>query len=799
MSLQAGSRLGPYVITRPLGGGGMGEVFEARDARLERLVAIKTIRPGCLAADRARRRFEREARILSSLNHPNICTIFDVGRQDGLDFIVMEFIAGETLSALLDRGALPEAQAVAFAAAIADALAEANDRGVLHRDVKPQNVMITKRGQVKVLDFGLAKDTAAAPVGDAATVSAVSEAGTVAGTAPYMSPEQVRGGAVDQRSDVFSFGSVLYEMVAGSAPFLAPTPAETISGILTRDPVPLTRYAPGISQEFQRIVRRCLDKDPSRRYQTLRDVATDLDSMRSGSHPALGVNESRVGRSPRRTAVLAGAGALVLAVIAGAIALRGGLFRPAPVTGAIAILPLKPISSAVTENYLGLGIADGVISRLSRTSALTVRPTSAVRRYDDTEATALETAAALQVNSILEGTWQRDRDRIRVSVNLLRGSDGRSVWTEQFEFPWSELFLVQDRVSDELAARLRVELDSARGGRPQSSLVGTSNPDAYEAYLRGQFHLGLREYTPNARQSINKAIDFLERAVGLDPDFAEAHAKLGFAYAHVAIHVENNPAWIERAKRETAIAESLRPGLAQTRLTRALMEWSWYEGWRLVDAIRHYREAAVLDPSLTDIELSAGYAHLGLLDEWRRSGERVIERDPTNRAARLTFVNEYFLLNLPEEGAAQQKRWLNELPDERYFLLTRQVDRAAPLVEANIVTYPDDSRALSDLALLRALQGRFEEADALVSRFLKIVPKTRGYHHYTYTIARIYALAGDGPRAARWLEETINWGFPCYPVFSTDAFFDGVRTSPEITRVLSALKDKWQQYRIALQ
>jgi TolB-like protein/tRNA A-37 threonylcarbamoyl transferase component Bud32 len=796
MSLQAGARLGPYVITRSLGGGGIGDVFEARDTRLERLVAIKTLRPEFLADDRARRRFEREAKILSSLSHGSICTIFDVGRQDDVDFLVMELIDGEPLSALLDRGPLSEAEAVRIAAPVADALAEAHDRGVLHRDVKPHNVMITRRGGVKVLDFGLAKEITS-PDAEAATVSALSEAGTIAGTAPYMSPEQVRGEAIDQRSDVFSFGSVLYEMVAGTSPFLAPTAAETVSGILTRDPVPLARSAPATSPEFQRIVRKCLDKNPSRRYQTLRDVATDLDSIFSGTPPAVPVAKAFGGRSRRRTVVLAAAAALVLALIAAAGALRGGLFRSAPATGAIAILPLKPLS-AVTENYLGLGIADGVISRLSRTSALTVRPTSAVRRFADADGTALDAAAALQVDSIMEGSWQREGDRIRVSVNLLRGSDGRSLWTEQFEFPWSELFMVQDRVSDELAARLRVELDSADGVRGPSRTGGTGNADAYEAYLRGQFQLGVRGYTPQDRQPIDKAIDFFERAVALDPGYAEARAKLGFAYAHAAIFVEHNPAWIERAKHETAQAEALRPGMGQTRLTQAMMEWSWYEGWRIVDSIRHYREAAVLDPSLTDIELSAGYAHLGLLDEWRRAGQRVVERDPTNRAARVTFVNEYFLLNRPEEGAAQQKRWLNEDPDHRYFLLTRQVDRAAPLVEANVRKDPDDPWAIGDLALLRALQGRFAEADALVAQLLKFARKNRSYHHNTYTIARVYGLAADGRRAARWLEETIDWGFPCYPVFSTDPFFDRVKDSPEMQRVLTSLHGKWQQYRAAL-
>ncbi|HJR61926.1 MAG TPA: protein kinase [Vicinamibacterales bacterium] len=787
---------------RPLGHGGMGEVFEARDTRLDRRVAIKTLRPELLADPRSRRRFEREAKALSGLSHPNVCTVFDVGRDQEVDFIVMEYIEGDTLAALLDRGTLDEPATVRYAGQIAEALAEAHERGVLHRDIKPQNVMITPRGQVKVLDFGLAKAMATDPA-DAATVSGFSDAGAVVGTAPYMSPEQVRGEPVDARSDVFSLGSVIYEAVAGCAPFRAPTAAETMSAILTRDPVPLARAAPQTTPELQRIVRKCLDKDRTRRYQTVRDVATDLENLRRDSAgitaPSIDIGPGAYRPLPPRM-VIAGV-ALALVIVAAALAVRAGVWRPAgvPAIGSIAVLPFKPLSTGVSENYLGLGIADGLITRLSGRPELTVRPTSAVRRYAGEEADAVSAGAELKVEAVLEGTWQRDADRIRVSVNLLRVADGRSMWVDRFDFPVSDVFLIQDRVSDELASRLRLELDTDNRTRVDASRPGTGSPDAYEAYLRGQFYLGIRSYDPNNRQTTDKAIEFLERAVALDANYAEAHAKLGLAYAHAAMFLEDNPALIERAKRETDRAEALRPGLGQVELNRALIWWSWYEGWRIVDSIRAYRRAAELDPALSDIELAAGYAHLGLLNEWRRAGEGVIERDPTNRNARSTFVNEHFLLNLPDQGIAAQKRLLNQEPDERYFLLTRRIAEATPMVEGRAARSPGDVWAQVDLALLRALQGRHREADAIVSRALKAVVKNRGYHHFTYELAQVYGLAGNADAAARWLEETINWGFPCYPLFSTDSFLDPVRDAPRVKRVLSDLKVTWERYRDALQ
>lgn len=805
MALQAGSRLGPYVVVRSLGRGGMGEVFEARDTRLDRRVAIKTLRAELLADPLARRRFEREAKALSGLSHPNICTVFDVGNHEGLEFLVMEYLEGETLAAALDRGALDESLAVTLARQIADALTDAHEHGVLHRDIKPQNVIITPRGQAKVLDFGLAKAlTANTP--DAATVSDVSDAAAVVGTAPYMSPEQIRGEPVDARSDIFSLGSVIYEALAGRAPFRGQTSAETMSAILTKEPVPLERLSPHATPELQRIVRKCLEKDRSRRYQTVRDVATDLGNLEQGAvggarssrdHPAAvspAVSRSRRGRA------IAVAGVVVALGIVAWLVGQGWARPPAgpPVLRSLAILPLKPLTAGINENYLGLGIADALITRLSGKPGLTVRPTSSVRRFADQETDALAAGGNLQVDAVLDGSWQRDGERLRVSVNLLRVTDGTSLWADRFDFQPSELLRLQDRVADELASRLRVELDSGNRAGLAAAGPGTRNAAAYDAYLRGQFQLGIRGYSPSNRQPSDKAIEWLERAVSLDPEYAQAHAKLGFAYAHTAIFLENNPSLIERAKRETDRAESLHRQLAQVQLNRALIAWSWYEGWRIVDSIRAYRRAAELDPSLTDIELAAGYAHLGLIDQWRRAGEGVIERDPTNRAARETFVNEHFLLNLPEEGAAVARRLLDEAPDERYFLLTRRITEAAPVVEARAAREPDSAGAQLDLALLRALQGRHPEADAITARASKTVVKNRGYHHFAYQVAQIHGLAGSSEKAARWLEEAIGWGLPCYPMFSRDPFLDPVRASPRVQKVLSDLKVTWEGYRDAL-
>jgi non-specific serine/threonine protein kinase len=798
MLLSAGQRLGPYEIVGPIGSGGMGDVYEALDTRLRRRVAIKTLRPELLANPSARRRFEREARAISSLNHPNICTVFDVGHEDGLDFLVLEYIEGRTLAALLRQETLAEATLVKYGAQIADAVAEAHDHGVLHRDIKPQNVIVTPRGQVKVLDFGLAKDLETSP--DAVTLSD-GDSGGVMGTAAYMSPEQIRGETLDARSDAFSFGGLLYEALSGHPPFQAATVPATLSAILTTEPVPLARVAPQTSAELQRIVRKCLEKDKSRRYQTLRDISTDLENLSRPSGDAAPTvappGEPPALRRPWRWFVIATVTALLLVTAAAA----RGWWRSStvPAIKSMAILPLKPLAAGGDENYLGLGIADAVIGRISGTQTLSVRPISAVRRYASDDADALEAGRALLVDAVLDGSWQRDAERFRVTVNLLRVADGASLWTESFDLPATDVFAMQDRVSAELAARLRLEVDARRATDPAGGSGGTRNPEAYEAYLRGIFYLGVRGYGPMNRGNTDKAIAYLERAVAMDTNFAEAHAKLGFAYAHTAIFAEENAALIQRAKRETQLAADLRPELAQVHLNRGMILWTWYEGWRIVDSIREYRSAARLDPSFVDAELAAAYCHLGMTEDWRRIWSRLLEQDPTNRQIAAVFVNEHFYMNLPEEGAAVQKRLLNEAPDGRYFLARQRVEEASPFVEANVRESPENPYSYANLALLRALQRRAREAEENVALGLQRFRwKNRNYHHFTYQLARVYAQLGNAPEAARWLEETVAWGYPGHPIFSTDSFLDPVRESTPVRTILSNVKAQWEQYQAAL-
>ena len=419
----------------------------------------------------------REARAAAALDHPNICSIYEVGEQDGRGFIVMPLVQGETLAARLRRGALNLAETLDLAFQLADALAHAHAQGVIHRDVKPQNVLITPRGQLKMLDFGLAKmEPPGGAESQAPTATALSRAGVVKGTPGYMSPEQVRGEPADARSDAFSFGAVLYEMITGRPPFTAGTAADQIAAVLSTDPAPIVRYTPDASPELQRIVAKCLKRAPESRYQTLRDVATDLAALRG----QMGGQASR--RSPWLSAGAAWASAIVL-LVAGIAGAMWTNLDPAPnEIRSMAILPLRALAPTPEGNHIGLGIADSMIAKLGGTGALTVRPTSAIHRYAREEVDSLEAARQLRVDAVLEGSWRRDGDRLRVSAHLLRTRDGTTLWADTLDMRWSDIFTLEDQLSQQIVQRLRLALEPA--GRARLAKRHTSKLDAYSTTRR---------------------------------------------------------------------------------------------------------------------------------------------------------------------------------------------------------------------------------------------------------------------------------------------------------------------------
>jgi eukaryotic-like serine/threonine-protein kinase len=832
-----GKQLGAYKIGRLLGVGGMGEVYQAEDTRLGRTVAVKVL-PTELAQDKDRlHRFIREARAASAINHANVAHIYDIGESGGCHFIVMEYVEGQSLAQKRSGQPLELGEILDIGSQAADALAEAHEKGITHRDIKSANLMITPKGRVKVLDFGLAKitRTEGEGVGSEVSTSLHTSEGAVMGTLSYMSPEQVLGKELDARTDLFSLGVVLYEMTTGRLPFSASQASEVMDRILHAQPDAIARFNYDAPPELERIIRKCLEKDRERRYQMAREVRADLSRLKdegvanavepvrkSVAKPQASLPrpveaaaeneietrfEAEIATGQVHAAAIerkqqafdwlkhhkfsvALALALLLVTVAAAV-----YFSPFSSHGqaikSLAVLPLKSLDAG--ENYLGLGIADAVIRRINQTGKLIVRPTSAVRRYLNEDTDALTAAEQLKADAVLEGNVQRAGDRLRVSVNLLRAGDGASLWADNFDMGMTDIFTIQDTVAQQVASRLRFQLYSSH----QAQL--TSNPVAYDFYMKGVYNLDQRMSLDNPQWRVT--IDFFKKAIEADRNFALAHAQLALAYAVMAVFVEpTEPVWAERAREEVNRAQALDPKLAETHLARQRLLFSRYEGFQGEAAVRELRLAQQLNPNVGHGELAHVYIHLGLEDLAARSLERAFEIDPTSQFAKGQTLVLYEMSGKHDEWlAARQRFYPNEPIPARYFLWKGRLAEAQKAIETEEASARSRSgqfRLLPNRALLSALKGDFRLAEGAIPSILSGHPvKDPNYHHAAYDIACIYALEGKSVEAVKWLEEAVATGYRCYPLFERDAFLNSIRQAPEFIQFMAEMKAQHDGYR----
>ena len=690
MPLTAGTRLGPYEIVAPIGAGGMGEVYRARDTRLSREVAVKVISPRIAADAEQLRRFEQEARAASQLEHSNILVVHDIGSHEGSPYIVSELLEGESLREKLGEPLAPK-KAVEYALQVAHGLAAAHEKGIVHRDIKPENVFVTRDGRVKILDFGLAKLTqpaaASGSLTEALTASPATEAGIVMGTVGYMSPEQVMGKSLDARSDLFSLGVVLYEMLSGRPAFRKATAAETMAAILKEEPAELSGASKPVSAGLDRIARHCLEKDPENRFHSARDVAFALETLSTA--PTASAVTIEAGK-PRRWIARAGLAAALVAALA-AVALlwsrRPGP-KPAPATpppARIVVFPFENLGPPEDAFFAG-GMTEEITSRLGAVGGLSVISRTSARQYERKGKTARDIGRDLGVTHVLDGSvrWERGTagaGRVRITPQLVRVSDDTQLWSQTFDRAMGDIFAVQSEIAEGVVTRMGIALEADT--RATLRTRPTANLDAYQAYLRGRQFTGQPHFSEAAWRG---AVENYQRAVELDPRFmlawielSRAHAKLYYLRADLSderkrlavmalgrakelspdapeVHLASGfyHFWVERdpdpALKEFAIAENARPGSAEAIDARAealRMTGRWQE------ALEQYRRAAELSPRDAGIatEIALTLSWLRKFDEALAAANEAIALAPGEAWPYLAKAFNYWTGNRSSEEA----------------------------------------------------------------------------------------------------------------------------------------------------
>ena len=624
-----GSTLGHFRITGKLGEGGMGEVYLATDTRLDRKVALKVL-PEDVASDPDRRgRFEAEARAASAINHPNITAIYDVGETDGVHYIVMEHVDGEDLSARMASGSLDEGEIVRIGRKVAEALVEAHAVGITHRDIKPANIMLTAGGQVKVLDFGLAKLrlNEMDPLDEAAPTQTITQPGMVMGTVRYMSPEQALGKSLDARSDLFSLGIVLYELAAGKAPFVGETSAETITKISRDDPAPLRSLNDGLSAELERIVRKCLEKDPDRRYQSARELAVDLRNLaRDGES---GSTETVIAPNPKPGWKIGLV--LVATVVVAAVVVGGALMmKKAQTSGAsvrsIAVLPFENGTGDDEIDYLCDGLTEGLINSLSRIPDLKVISRRSAWAFKDS-ADNLETIGEkLGVQALVLGRMTARGDELAVSAELVDVSDSHQLWGGRYTRADNDVLGIEQELAKTIADTLKIELSGDTAGELARRFE--VDPEAHRLYLQG------RRFAIGSATEMAKAVDYFQRAIDTDPDYALPWAGLADVYITQSYHgVLGREEAMSLSSAAVARALEIDSGLAEALAASAeikyLFEWDW-EG-----ADEDLRRAIETNPGSDFARISYAYylSAVGRFDEAIEHATIAKELDPLSPSA----------------------------------------------------------------------------------------------------------------------------------------------------------------------
>ena len=733
--LAPGTRFGHYELIRQIGIGGMGEVFLASDTGLERRVALKFL-PAHFSQDKVHlRRFQQEARAVAALSHPNVCTIHEVFETaEGRHCIVMEYVEGVTLRKRMARGRMSVGQTLDTALQIASALAAAHAQGIVHRDIKPENVMVRPDGLIKVLDFGIAKYAAPGRARDAKESWVKTTTGVVFGTTAYMSPEQARGLSVDARTDVWSLGVILYEMVARRLPFPGKTPTDRMAAILEREPQPLARLRRGVAAELERIVSRALAKDRDERYTRAADLAEDLRKLRGtlGAEPpfrfalpapARGLLFSR----KRRTVALATL--LLITTAALVVGLSYLFFRKSSTSAphteikSLAVLPLENLSGDPETEYLSDGITESLINRLSQLPNLKVIARSSAFRYKGRDVDARTAGRELGVSAVLTGRVIKRGDNLSISVELVDIRDNSQLWGDQYNRQFSDILTVQREISQEVSERLRLRLTSEE--RQQLTKSYTDKTEAYQLYLKGRYFWNKR-----TEEGMRKGIEYFRQAIDVDPGYSLAYTGLADSYNFLgAFGIAVLPPGDAMPKAKSAAMKALEidDSLAEAHTSLAFVRL--YYDWDWPGAEREFQRAIELNPNYAPAH--QWYSHL--LMARGRTGESI------SAAKRATEIDP---LSLPANmNVGWQYHW------------ARQYDLAVEHLRKLLEMDPNFEQGHWGLGLAYERKGMFEEAAA---EFQKAIALSGGNPVYVAALGHAYAVGGKKADALRVRDELVE-------------------------------------------
>jgi serine/threonine protein kinase/tetratricopeptide (TPR) repeat protein len=813
-----GATLDNYRILEKLGAGGQGEVYKAVDTKLGRTVVIKVLPPDLTVKEANLKRFEREARLASSLDHPNICTIFDLGEAGNVHYIAMQSIEGRNVRQLVNGRPLELKSALSIAIQVADALATAHNKGIIHRDIKAGNVMVTDSGQAKVLDFGLAKllDEDAARTGGIHHTE-LTEIGVPYGTATYAAPEQARGDLVDKRADIFSTGVLLYEMLAGIWPFQGKTSVDVRHAVIHSQPTPIAEMRrDAVPPRLQQILDRAMAKEPRDRYQRMEEFRDDLKSVlrevnaRSGAQYVEEVHAV----APRHLPGTGGAFSKFKHWLRNITSTEVPQPTTAPIMPAgqtsqdihgtpmtslgdqekksVAILPFKNLSNDPASGFYEFSLADAVITELAQLKSLVVRPSSVIIKYQGTERDPRDAGRELNVSAVLAAGFLRAGDRIRVTAQLLDVATGDMLWSDRIDADSADIITVQDTIARRIVEGLRLELSPDE--KKDMGQPATANAEAYDEYLRGRDRMGRFIYHTLAREDVDSAIEHFKRATELDPNFALAWSALGGCYSNLVRKGFGDAEDYHHAEEAFDKALALDPKNFESRMHMVFIHLSRGEKQKARELLSRLRREM---PNDVGVHFTSGVLRRldGDYERSLRSFDRMVKLNPAERVvvsynrARIFMYQRRFddaLLELGQGAAMEPDHPLIKTFRARVLYYRNEVEEAAHLLEEVLEKNPRLDGVRPIYAICLSKLGRHAEAREQLTEQVKDVAAAD--HDISYWLACVYALEGERDLAFEWLERAINLGNENTLWFESDPNWENLRDDPRFAELMQKIE-----------